>query len=119
MAFPKLTREQLIERCDLAGVARVVSIGRANLNAPPVAKLVFLRVTKGAARERGGFVLVKLKSETAPRAENGLVSWSDRADYRIGATISTHLDWSGPDELYLTTWPGAVAPVAIEAARVA
>ena len=119
MAFPKLTHEQLLERCDLAGIARVVSVGRASANAPPVARLVFLRVTKGAARERGGFVHVRLKVGAAARAENGLVSWSDKTDYRIGATISTHLDWSGPDELYLTTWPGSVAPVAVEAARVA
>lgn len=119
MAFPKLTREQLLERCDLAGVARVVSVSRARANAPPVARLVFLRVTKGAARERSGFVHVRLKGGAALRAENGLVSWSDRTDYKIGATISTHLDWSGPDEVYQTTWPGAVAPSADEAARVA
>jgi hypothetical protein len=119
LAFPKLTREQLLDRCDLAGVARVVSVGRANANSPQVAKLVFLRVTKGDARVRGGFVHVRLKVGDATRAENGFVSWSDRTDYKVGATISTHLDWSGPDELYLTTWPGAVAPVAIEVARVA
>lgn len=115
MAFPKLTREQLLDRCDLAGVARVVSVGRANTSAHPVAKLVFLRVTKGDARERGGFVHVRLKTGTAPRAEGGLVSWSDRTDYRVGATVSIYLDWSGPDELYLTTWPGAVAAAAFEA----
>ena len=119
MAFPKLTREQVLARCDLAGIARVVSVGRATGNSSPVAKLVFLRIVKGAARERGGFVHVKLNAAGGPRAENGLVNWSDRADYKVGATIMTHLDWSGPEEVYLTTWPGAVAPASVEAARVA
>ena len=119
MAFPKLTRQQMLDRCDLAGVARVVSVGRATLNSPVVAKLVFLQVLKGAPRERGGFVHVRLKGGMAPRSENGLVSWSDGHDYRAGAAVLTHLDWSGPDEHYLTTWPGAVVEVAVEKAKVA
>jgi len=119
MAFPKLTRQQLMDRCDLAGVARVVSVGRATPNSPIVAKLVFLDVLKGAPRERAGFVHVRLKSGTPARAENGLVAWSDGQDYRIGAAVLTHLDWSGMDEHYLTTWPGAVQQVAVETARVA
>ena len=119
MAFPKLTRQQLLDRCDLAGVARVVSVGRATPNSPVVAKLVFLQILKGAPRERSGFVHVRLKSGSAPRAENGLVAWSDREDYRIGAAVMTHLDWSGPDEIYLTTWPGACVPATVEKAKVA
>jgi len=119
MAFPKLTRQQLMDRCDLAGVARVVSVGRATPNSPIIAKLVFLQVMKGAPRERGGFVQVRLKGGAASRADNGFVTWSDGQDYRIGAAVLTHLDWSGPDEVYLTTWPGAVQEVAVEKARVA
>ena len=74
---------------------------------------------KGAPRERGGFVQVRLKGGAASRADNGFVTWSDGQDYRIGAAVLTHLDWSGPDEVYLTTWPGAVQEVAVEKARVA
>ncbi len=119
MAFPRLTRQQLMDRCDLAGVARVVFVGRATPNSPIMAKLVFLQVLKGAPRERAGFVHVRLKGGTPPRAENGHVAWSDGHDYRIGAAVLTHLDWNGPDENYLTTWPGAVQEVAVEKARVA
>ena len=43
MSFPELTREQMMERCDLAGVARVVAVGRASSDAPTLAKLVFLK----------------------------------------------------------------------------
>lgn len=119
MAFPKLTSQQLLDRCDLAGVARVVSVDRASPNSPIVAKLAFVQVLKGDPRQRGGFVHVRLKRGAAPVAENGLVVWSDGFDYRVGSMLMTHLDWSGPDEHYLTTWPGAVAHIAVEKARVA
>jgi hypothetical protein len=119
MALPKLTDQQLLDRCDLAGIARVVSVGRATPNSPVVAKLVFLRVVKGVPRERSGFVHVRLKGGVPPHLDDGLVAWSDGRDYRIGAAVMTHLDWSGPDEHYLTTWPGAVAEVAVEKTKVA
>lgn len=38
----------------------------------------------------------------------GLAGWSDRRDYPIGGMVMTHLDWNGPDDVYETTWPGAV-----------
>ncbi len=119
MALPKLTSEQMLDRCDLAGIARVVSVGRATVNSPVVARLVFLQVLKGVPRERSGFVHVRLKDGAPIRLDNGLVTWSDMRDYRTGAAVMTHLDWSGPDEHYLTTWPGAVVEVAVEKARVA
>ena len=111
MGFPELTRAQMRERCDLNGVARVVSVGRASPDSPHLAKLRFVQVVKGEARERGGFVYVRLHGGVATQSETGLASWSDWWDYPVGALVETHLDWNGPEELYQTTWPGAVVEV--------
>ena len=121
MSFPELTREQMLERCDLAGVARVVSVGRISSDAPTLAKLVFLKIAKGASRQTGGFVHVRLHGRARPPLDSasGLTAWSDWRDYRVGAVVMTHLDWNGPDEIYETTWPGAVREVDAAMAKVA
>jgi hypothetical protein len=119
MALAALTREQMLERCDLAGVARVVSVGRACPGSPNLAKLVFLRTVKGELREADGFVLVRLHGGGAPRLEGGLGAWSDWWDYPVGATVLTHLDWNGAEEVYQTTWPGAVSELDEDMAEVA
>ncbi len=121
MAFPELTREQMMERCDLAGVARVVAVGRASSDAPTLAKLVFLKFVKGASRQGGGFIHVRLHGRPLSSLDSasGLTGWSDRRDYRVGAVVMTHLDWNGPDEIYETTWPGAVREVDAAMAKVA
>ena len=119
MAFPQLTREQMLERCDLAGVARVVSVGRDSPESPNIAKLTFVRIVKGALRERDGFVYVRLHGGGAPRQEGGLIAWSDWWDYPVEATVMTHLDWNGPEEVYQTTWPGAVWEIDEDVAQVA
>jgi hypothetical protein len=121
MAFPLLTRDQMLERCDLAGVARVVSVGRTTVDSPNLAKLVFLKAVKGAPRERGGFVYVRLRGGPTPFVDGvgDLAAWSDWRDYPIGGTIMTHLDWNGPEDLYQTTWPGAAHIIDAEMAKVA
>jgi hypothetical protein len=111
MALAALTREQMLERCDLAGVARVVSVGRARPDSPNLARLAFLRVVKGELREAGGFVHVRL--------QGGVSAWSDWWDYPVGATVMTHLDWNGAEEVYHTTWPGAVSELCDDMAEVA
>ena len=115
MGFPELTRAQMRERCDLAGVARVVSVGRASADSPNLAKLRFVQVVKGDAR--GGFVYVRLHGGVAAQIETGLASWSDWWDYPVGALVETHLDWNGPEDLYQTTWPGAVVEVVAQDAH--
>jgi hypothetical protein len=119
--FPELTREQMMERCDLAGVARVVSVGRSSSDSPAHARLVFLKIVKGASRERGGFVHVRLhgRANASSDSASGLAAWSDWRDYPVGATVLAHLDWNGPDEVYETTWPGAVREVDAAMAKVA
>lgn len=117
MALATLTREQMLERCDLAGVARVVSVGRASPDSPNLAKLLFLRVTKGTPRE--GFVHVRLHGGGAARAEGNVIGWSDWWDYPEGALVTTHLDWNGAEEVYQTTWPGAVSEMVESRAEVA
>jgi hypothetical protein len=121
MAFPQLTREQMMERCDLAVIARVIAVGRASSDSPTLAKLVLLKIVKGASRERGGFVHVRLhgRGRSAPESASGLEAWSDWRDYKVGAVVMTHLDWNGPDALYETTWPGAVREVDAAMAKVA
>jgi len=117
MALASLTREQMLDRCDLAGIARVVSVGRASPDSPNMAKLLFLRPVKGTPPE--GFVQVRLHGGGAPRAGTGLVGWSDWWDYPVGALVMTHLDWNGAEAVYQTTWPGAVREVVESKAEVA
>ena len=105
------------ERCDLVGVARVVAVGRASPDSPRLAKLRFVQVVKGDARSRGGFVYVRLRGGAAAPIETGLASWSDWGDYPVGALVETHLDWNGPEDLYQTTWPGAVVEVVAQGAQ--
>ena len=121
MAFPQLTRDQMLERCDLAGIARVVSVGRASADSPTLAKLIFVKLVKGVPQERGGYVHVRLHggAARAPDIASDLADWSDWPDYPVGAAVMTHLDWSGPEELYQTTWPGAVRKIEADMAKVA
>jgi len=119
MANSALTREHMLQRCDLAGVARVVSVGRASPDSPNLARLVFLRTVKGEAREAGGFVRVRLHGGGAPRVEGGHLVWSDWWDYPVGAVVMTHLDWHAAEQVYHTTCPGAVDELGDEMAEVA
>ena len=119
MALPELTREQMRDRCDLAGVARVVAVGRASPDSPNLVKLLFVRVSKGIVRDSAGFVYVRLHGGGAPTLETGLASWSDWWDYPVGADVETHLDWNGPEQVYQTTWPGAVVEIDADRAQVA
>ena len=104
MGFPELTSAQMLERCDLAGVARVLCVGRASPDSPNLARLEFLRVVKGEKREADGVVEVRLRG-------GGALAWSDWWDYPLGAVVMTHLDWNGAEEVYQTTWPGAVQEI--------
>ena len=119
MGFASLTREQLLQRCDLAGIARVVSVGRDSPDSPNLARLAFLRIVKGVLREQGGVVCVRLHGSVEPQPDALHGAWSDWWDYPVGATVMTHLDWNGPEALYETTWPGAVREVGEDIAEVA
>jgi hypothetical protein len=112
MAPAPLTHDEMLERCDLAGVARVVSAGRASADSPKFAKLAFVRILKGAPPAEGGLAHVRLRG-------GGPASWSDWWDYPVGALVRTHLDWSGPEGVYETAWPGAVSEVEEDVAQVA
>ena len=118
MANSALTREHMLQRCDLAGVARVVSVGRASPESPNLARLVFLRTVKGEAREAGGFFRVRLHGGGAPRV-SGHSAWSDWWDYPVGAVVMTHLDWNAAEQAYHTTCPGAVEELDDDMAQVA
>ena len=117
MAFASLTREQLLERCVLAGVATVLSVGRRSPDAPNLATLAFVRIVKGAPRAPE--VHVRLHGGAAPSLGGPHGAWSDWWEYPVGATVMTHLDWNGPDAVYETTSPGAVFEVEAALAEVA
>ena len=123
MALPEMTAEQLLDRCDLAAIAHVVSVGRASPDSPNLAKLRLVEAVKGEARvDRSGCVYVRLHGGAAAAeiGEGDLAAWSDWWDYPVGAAVLAHLDWNGPDAVYQTTWPGAVREVNVPAeARVA
>jgi hypothetical protein len=108
MPLRALSPEELLARCDLAGVARVVSVGRASPTAPNLAKLLFLEIEKGAVRGADGrpaaFAHVRLHGGAAM-----VGGWSDWWDYPVGFLVRTHLDWNERDGVHETTWPGAVS----------
>jgi hypothetical protein len=114
MALRPLTPDEMLDRCDLAGIARVVSAGRESAGAPMLVKLAFLGVTKGAVRDAQGrparFAFVRLHGGMGQSDDGApiLGGWSDWWDYPVGATVTTHLDWSDVAGAYETTWPGAV-----------
>jgi hypothetical protein len=100
-AFPP--SHEAADRCDLAGIARVVSVGRASAEAPSLVRLAFERVVTGAARTSDGLVLV--------RRRGGPAAWSDWWEYPVGARVLTHLVWREAEGAYATAWPGAVSVV--------
>jgi hypothetical protein len=112
MALRPLTAEEMRERCDLAGLARVVSVGRATPTSPNLARLAFVEIHKGGVRDAQGparYAHVRLHGGAG--TANGLPvlgGWSDWWDYPAGEMVVTHLDWNERDGVYETTWPGAV-----------
>jgi hypothetical protein len=100
--------EDRLEHCDLAGIARVESVGRADSTAPKLAKLTFLEIVKGEPRE--GHVLVRLRGGRAIDEIGAAMwgAWSDWWDYPAGHFVMTHLVWSAREGVYRTAWPGAV-----------
>ena len=118
MALRPLSAEELLDRCDLAGLARVISAGRATPNSPNIAELDFVRLYKGGAPERP----VHVRLHGGAHNADGLPvlgSWSDWWDYPVGALVETHLDWNSDGQVYETTWPGAVSLIDRDRAEVA
>ena len=120
MAVGPLSAEELLDRCDLAGVARVISVGRATSSSPNIAELDFVRFYKGSAPNDGGRVRVRLHGG-AHAADGRLVrgSWSDWWDYPAGALVETHLAWNAARQVYETSWPAAVSEIERESVEVA
>ncbi len=112
MALRPLTAEEFLDRCDLAGVARVVSVGRATPTSPNLAKLEFIEFHKGNVpdgKEGARQAFVRLHGGAgAADGRPALGGWSDWWDYPAGDTVVTHLDWNEKDGCYETTSPGAV-----------
>ena len=118
MALRPLNAEELLERCDLAGVARVVSVGRATPTSPNIARLDFVRLYKGEAGP--GYVHVRLHGGALTADGRPVLGgWSDWWDYPVGALVETHLDWNTGREVYETSWPGAVSEIDRDWAEVA
>lgn len=107
MVAAPLSDEELYERSDLAGQARVVSVenGRALLR--------FTRLTKGRPRGigllhrlgLGRTAMVDLRGRAEPMT---LGDWSDYGAYEPGTRVMTHLTWDARAEAYQTIWWNAV-----------
>ena len=107
MVAAPLTPEELLELCDLAGVAHVLDVGLNPSGWGVVAKLRFSKIVKGGVRTGGWFsprvALVKVR-ELSPQPIPG--EWSDY--YEPGTQVFTHLNWDEQSRLYATTWWNAV-----------
>ena len=110
-------QRQILDRCDLAGLARVEAIGRD----PPQARLRFVDLVKGAPQAVQGLAsdeaLVARQGGLRFAADGSRVSvgWSDWWAYPEGATVMTHLVWNEAKGVY-ETCEGAVAIVTEEMA---
>jgi len=118
MALRPLNAKERLDRCDLAGVARVVAVGRATPTSPNIARLEFVRLYKGDA----GGCNVHVRLHGGAHTADGrpvLGGWSDWWDYPVGALVETHLDWNGAVEVYETSGPGAVSEIDRDSCEVA
>jgi hypothetical protein len=105
-----LTSEELLEKADLAGYARVVSVKKGR------ARLHFSKILKGRPTGPGFFHRFGL-SRTAivylnpPIEEPVLGPWTDHSTYIPGTRVKTHLRWDSERQVYETVWWNAVSIV--------
>ena len=114
---PALSREELLERCDLAGQGQIMKILWAeDKTSPHRAQLRLEKTIKGVPRYRFPFFarlglnrtievkMRRIKRDSAGRKLPG--EWSD--GYRAGDRVMTHLVWDEEMGGYRTLWWNAV-----------
>ena len=114
---PALSREELLERADLAGQVRIMKIIWApDKTSPHLARLRLEKIIKGTPRYRFPLLarlrlsrtievkMRRIKRDYAGRKMPG--EWSD--GYRVGDRVMTHLFWDAENSGYRTLWWNAV-----------
>lgn len=114
---PALSREELLERADLACQVRIMKIIWApDKTSPHLARLRLEKIIKGNPRYRFPLLaqlhlshtievkMRRIKRDQAGRKMPG--EWSD--GYRVGDRIMTHLFWDPETNGYRTLWWNAV-----------
>jgi hypothetical protein len=111
-----LSPDELLERADRAGRARVVSVHRIPDHPGRIAKLRFYDLTKGTPKFDRGLLgwlpwgrTVLVRTRSAIRGVDGRPmpgEWSD--GYRAGDVVITHLVWDESMRIYSTVWWNAV-----------
>lgn len=107
MVARPLEPEELLARCDLAGMAEVLDIVSSPDRLGQAARLRFSKITKGRVLTDGWFwpriAIVKLRE---PVDEPMPGAWSDY--YQPGTRVFTYLDWDPAFKVYRTSWWNAV-----------
>ena len=107
MVMRPLEPDELLERCDLAGEAVVLTVRPGASGAGMVARLDFRKVVKGPVRalpDEGPTIATVAMRPTRPDSEEAqmLGGWSD--SYESGTLVFTHLSWDAEARVYRTTW---------------
>ena len=114
---PALSREELLERADLAGQGQIVKIIWApDKTSPHLARVRLEKTIKGEPRYRFPFLarlgfskIIEIKMRRIKRDRAGRKlpgEWSD--GYRAGDRVMTHLVWDKDMNGYRTLWWNAV-----------
>ena len=115
MAPPPMNRQQLLDRCDLAGIAMVAPF-RKSEPAEGFAKLAFFELRKGSVRDAScrpaPFAYVAMRDRHDPRSREPVIAggWSDEDSFEVGESVLVYLNWSERERAYVTAWINAVAP---------
>lgn len=115
MAPPPMNRQQLLDRCDLAGIAMVAPF-RKSEPGEGFAKLAFFELRKGSVRDAAGrpapfaYVALRPGHDAQSRVPPVLGGWSDEDRFEVGDTVLVYLNWSESRQAYVTTWINAVLP---------
>jgi hypothetical protein len=103
MVMRPLEPAELLERCDLAGEALVLTVAPDPSGSGMLARLYFRKVLKGPVRSRPDDGPSVATVGMRPRYSRAVLGdWSD--SYEPGTLVLTHLSWDPEEGVYRTTW---------------
>jgi hypothetical protein len=107
MVMRPLEPDELLERCDLAGEAYVLTVRPDASGAGVVARLDFRKVAKGPVRalpgEHPNIASVAMRPRQPRPSEAPILGdWSDA--YEPGTLVFNYLSWDPATGVYRTTW---------------
>lgn len=134
-----LEPSELLARCDLAGEAKVLTVGRNPLGRGIVARLEFIRIVKGRVEdfrtELPGIAIVESDQRrsfaheprpkrfqhetlnipvvrlrrTMRRPPPPIIGDGGPVCYEAGSFVFTHLNWAADKGVYVSSWWNAVS----------